>query len=308
MNFEKVWQLYLEYYSPQKIYPEEAIPIKTPRWANSLLTHHDAYDYLLLDGFGVLNIGQSFIPHMPDMVSQLQALGKKTFVLTNSGSFPGAMHAEKYRNWHYAFPKTHIISSRDVVEASIAQHEVTQNNGLWGVISLPDVDLSSIPAQTTLLTQDTVDQVDGILFLSGLAWNNERQRMLKESLAKKLRPIMVGNPDISAPLEDGFSTEPGFYLIDLRKTFESLKVTYCGKPFKNAYDVSLERITKVIGEKVDPTKILMVGDTLHTDILGGNMAGMQTAIKIDWGFLRQQDIEVLCQEAGIYPDYIISQA
>lgn len=308
MNFEDVWQLYLEYYAPHKIYPDKPIPTKTPRWAESLLTHHDAYDYLLLDGFGVLNIGQSFVPHMPEVVKKLQALGKKTFVLTNSGSFPGEMHAEKYKNWHYAFPKEHIISSRDVVEATIAHHQVTKKNGLWGVISLPEVNLCSIPARTTLLTQETVDKVDGILFLSALAWDNELQAMLKASLAKKIRPMIVGNPDISAPLEDGFSTEPGYYLIDLRQTFADLKVTYCGKPFKNAYKVSLARITKVIGKSVDPAKILMVGDTLHTDILGGNMAGMQTAIKIDWGFLRHQDIEARCQEASIFPNYIISQS
>ncbi len=42
-------------------------------------------------------------------------------------------------------------------------------------------------------------------------WTDARQTLLEASLQRAPRPVYVGNPDIVAPRENGFSTEPGSF-------------------------------------------------------------------------------------------------
>jgi ribonucleotide monophosphatase NagD (HAD superfamily) len=49
--------------------------------------------------------------------------------------------------------------------------------------------------------------------------------------------------------------------------------------------------------------ILMVGDTLHTDILGGNKFGVSTALVLS-GNTEADNAEQQINSTGIIPDYI----
>jgi ribonucleotide monophosphatase NagD (HAD superfamily) len=54
---------------------------------------------------------------------------------------------------------------------------------------------------------------------------------------------------------------------------------------------------------VRPERVLCVGDTLHTDVLGGAAAGMHTLL-VESGFFRGQSLEARCAEAGILPTWL----
>ena len=49
----------------------------------------------------------------------------------------------------------------------------------------------------------------------------------------------------------------------------------------------------------------MVGDTLHTDILGGAAAGLHTALVTGFGALLGLDVDTAIRKAGIVPDIIL---
>jgi ribonucleotide monophosphatase NagD (HAD superfamily) len=49
----------------------------------------------------------------------------------------------------------------------------------------------------------------------------------------------------------------------------------------------------------------MVGDTLHTDILGGNKFGVSTVLVLS-GNTSKRNYEVKINSSGIIPDYICS--
>ena len=53
--------------------------------------------------------------------------------------------------------------------------------------------------------------------------------------------------------------------------------------------------------------ILMVGDTLHTDILGGNKFGLDTVLVLT-GNILPEDVESRIQGSGIVPTYICQSA
>lgn len=304
LTFDQVWSLYHEYYNPKRIFPNQAMPEKRMQKVDSLLAIQDQYDILLLDGFGVLNVGGSAIQHMPNTLKQLKAAGKELFILTNGASYPTDVRAKAYPKLGYDIPAEYIVSSRDGVERLLPTLPLTKQGGTWGVIVGEDAFIERLPAKCELLTQDNIDIVDGFIFLAAGVWNQEWQTRLTAALQKRTRPIIIGNPDISAPLENSFSVEPGFYAIELLKAIPDLEIYYCGKPFTNTYDAAFERIRSVVGD-FDPTRVLMVGDTLHTDILGGNMAGCNTLLKADWGFLRGKDPMPFIEESGIVPDFMI---
>jgi len=49
----------------------------------------------------------------------------------------------------------------------------------------------------------------------------------------------------------------------------------------------------------------MVGDTLHTDILGAAAAGVKSALITDYGSLKGMDVAQAIRDCAITPDYIM---
>ena len=78
-----------------------------------------------------------------------------------------------------------------------------------------------------------------------------------------------------------------------------------GKPdsqmFMFAYDLIRERMT------ISKREILMVGDTLHTDILGGNKFGLDTVLVLSGNTL-PDDAETRIRSTGILPTYVCNTA
>ena len=112
--------------------------------------------------------------------------------------------------------------------------------------------------------------------------------------------MLVGNPDLVAPFSDAFTREPGLYAHALADAGVA-NPAFFGKPFGNAFEIVKESL-----RDVDPERIAMVGDTLHTDILGGAAAGWKTVLITGLGLMRDLDVEKGIATANIRPDYIVS--
>ena len=57
------------------------------------------------------------------------------------------------------------------------------------------------------------------------------------------------------------------------------------------------------GFDLQRNEILMIGDTLHTDILGGNKFGSKTALVLT-GNTTERNAQLLIDSTGVIPDYI----
>ncbi len=257
----------------------------------------DDIDVYVLDGFGVLNVGEATVPGAVERVAQLQQQGKQVLVLTNGATLPVEKTVQKYQQWGMNFNPDDVISSRNALENAMRTH----NNHLhWGVIAPDFAQVTAFAPNHTLLGDDPAayDVVDGFVFLSAMEWTDERQQLLRASLTKRTRPMLVGNPDLVAPREDAMSMEPGLYTHDLAD--EGLcEPDFYGKPFKDVFDLVSSRINAV-----PPHRIAMVGDTLHTDILGGASYGWRTVLVKDHGLMKEADTEQTFTETGIRPDFI----
>ena len=59
-----------------------------------------------------------------------------------------------------------------------------------------------------------------------------------------------------------------------------------------------------VDKPIQPEKVGMVGDSLHTDILGAKSCGLQAILLSSYGLLAGRDILDETKKAQIYPDII----
>ena len=168
-----------------------------------------------------------------------------------------------------------------------------------GLIADPPPPISALTAAMIQLgdTPQAFDQASGFVFLSSDTWTEDRQAQLATSLARHPRPLVVCNPDIASPGGDMLNAEPGFYAHRIAGEMDIVPI-FCGKPGAPIYRTALARAGNVA-----PERVLCVGDTLQTDILGARAAGCR-AMLVEDGFCAGRDALALAAECGIWPDFV----
>ncbi len=270
------------------------------RRADTLEDIAHEFDVFLLDAFGVLNIGDTAIPDTPDRVRSLKAAGKRVLVVSNAAGFPHATLMEKYSRLGYDFAPQDVITSR----ATLLSELNGQSELHWGLMATPSAGLRDLEGLKLSYLEDDpkpYENADGFLMIGSAVWTDTRQAMLEAALRERPRPVLVGNPDIVAPREHGFSKEPGLYAHRLADR-TGVAPKFFGKPFANIYDFAFNRLGRV-----DKSRVLMVGDSLHTDILGARNAGIASALISGFGFFAGHDVEAAIMKAGIVPNFVVSR-
>ena len=75
------------------------------------------------------------------------------------------------------------------------------------------------------------------------------------------------------------------------KAVPDLRPRWLGKPHLPAFQLAVEKINQLAAVSVPNHRIAMVGDSLHTDILGGAVAGLGTILITNYGLLRAHDAD-----------------
>ncbi len=271
------------------------------RRAETLADIAEDFDVFLLDAFGVLNIGDTAISGVPERVAALKAAGKRVLVVSNAAGFPHGDLMAKYARLGYDFAPEDVITSRKTLLGAV-RAAPPRAWGLMATQSLGMADLEGI--DVTYLAEDAGDyaRAEAFLLLGAAVWTEERQALLEAALAEHPRPVWVGNPDIVAPRENGFSREPGHFAHRLADR-TGVAPAFYGKPFDNIYDLAFA----ALGKDVDRTRVLMVGDSLHTDILGAQTAGVASALIANYGFFAGADEAEAIRQSGISPDFILER-
>lgn len=284
------------------------LPIATfpPRYAQApdLAPLTDAYDAFFFDAFGVLNIGETAIAGAAERITALRRAGRRVTVVSNAASVPVAALARKYAALGFDFAAEEIVSSREALRL----HLHTQPPQTWGVMAPADADLSDLPGRLLHLVPeapahgDAFERADGFILLAAEGWTNELQERLAAALRARPRPVLLGNPDLAAPREHGFSLEPGQAGMTLQQQGLCVPIGF-GKPYPAIFELALQRL----GAAVPRERVLMVGDTLHTDILGGRHAGLHTALVTGQGVSAGLDWAQAIERTGIVPHHVIGR-
>ena len=288
-----------QYEAVRDVLPVADMPAQSKHAANLEELAEDI-DVFLLDAFGVLNVGNTAIPGAPKRVEALKDMGKRVLVVTNGATVPADKAQEKYKGFGFDFDLQDIVSSRDAMTGALQKRPMAER---WAAMSASGSQLETlgVPCERLRMEPAVYDAADGFLLLSSSEWDDAQQNLLRESLRRFPRPVIVGNPDIVAPREYGLSREPGYFAYALMQEL-GLQPHLFGKPFGNIFDLALTRFPKD-----DPSRIAMVGDTLHTDVLGGAARGFKTVLVTDHGLFAGRDYDAYIRQTSIVPDYIIPE-
>jgi HAD superfamily hydrolase (TIGR01450 family) len=268
-----------------------------PRHVPTLSEAADIAQGFVLDAFGVLNVGDTPIPGAVARMAELRARGKRLCVLTNAASHPRAQALEKYRALGFDFSAHEVVSSRDVAAARLG---AVAPGATWGALAAEGDGFADIPARVVDAMEEpgALDGCDAILFLSTARWTPVWQARLLHALERRPRPVVVANPDLVAPREGGLSAEPGLFAHDLADRVGA-ELHFFGKPFSDAFLDAAARMG------LAPGNLAMVGDTLHTDVLGGAAAGMRTVLVAAHGLFAGREVGGFVAASGIVPDVVV---
>jgi HAD superfamily hydrolase (TIGR01459 family) len=280
--------------------PQASFPAQSRR-GQDLAETTACYDAYILDAFGVLNRGETAIAGAVERMAELRQLGKRLLVLTNAASYTRAQVLDKYHRLGFDFTAEEVVSSRDVALAALPDLPAGQ---VWAAAAALGDDFADAPKGQRIAQMaeqpELLETAGGFILLSSARWGASESAALTAALRAWPRPLVVANPDLVAPRETGLSLEPGIYGHQIAKD-AGIAARFYGKPYGRAFETALARLTGV-----PRTRIAMVGDTLHTDVLGGAAAGIGTILITDHGLFRGHDVAPYIDQSGIRPDWILS--
>ena len=263
---------------------------------SSLLDIDDQVDAFVFDAFGVLNVGETMIPGADLRLDQLRARGCAIRILTNAASYDREGAITKFQRLGLRVMDDEIITSREAALQNLS-------DGSWGVIADDYDPLNDLPSSVTRLKDNAedYDNAEQFLFLSTADWTTSRQGLLMSAMQQRPRKILIANADLAAPRDNGFSIEPGHYGHQIADQFPSY-VHFFGKPFPEVYDLIEGSLASL-----EPDRIAMCGDTLHTDILGAAARGWRTVLVTQDGLFAGYDTQPFSEQAHLFADWHLSR-
>ena len=273
--------------------------ILAPRLENIL----DNFDALLLDAFGVLNVGSSLIPGIIKTLEKARQKNITLLVVTNGASNNSFKKRDQLASLGLEFSNDEIISSRETAEIFLSFNQPEGPLGVLGNVgnnfNIPNLSCFELEQDLNMF-----DEMNSFILLGTLQWDTVWQEILFNSLKVNPRPLFVANPDLVAPHEKNFSMEPAYYVSHLIKNGIHLPF-WLGKPFPTIFELAINRLNELSGRHIPLSRIAMVGDTLHTDILGANSFGLKSILMTKHGLLKNTNVGSVIRKTNISPDYIV---
>lgn len=266
---------------------------------NSLMDIIDNFDGFILDGFGVINIGNELIKGVIPFLNEVKRKNKHIFILTNGSTNPSVETAKKYIKWKIPISKELVVSPRDALLQSLENFKDTK-------VFFIGKEVTPIKLNNLKVTNNIKD-ADLIVFLGSRIWNiNDHDNLVNELIRKK-RNIFVCNPDISAPHGKFFSPEPGYWSLKIMQdaNLNEKFFHWYGKPYYPVFNFVKNRLDNYSKKNIKKKNIAMIGDTLHTDILGANAYGFSSILLTNYGLMKNMDIDRIIKNLKIYPSYIV---
>ena len=261
----------------------------------------DMVDGVILDGYGIINIGSQLTPEISSFIKEIRARSLPFVILTNGASFTSNISVEKYRSWGLDINTGDVISSRDVLEAHLTEKPQKK---------IMRLNSTTTPLKNTFdMYRDALSyklalrEAEAFAFMGSVGWTEAEQADFEEALIKNPRPVFVANPDVSAPQTNGFSAEPGYWVARAMKKAD-FPVEWYGKPHHTSFQMAIEILQRKTDKPLRKSHIAMVGDSLHTDILGAIAAGLISVLVTDYGLMRGLNVPRICQQTSIHPHII----
>uniref|UniRef100_A0A7S0EEY8 Uncharacterized protein n=1 Tax=Hanusia phi TaxID=3032 RepID=A0A7S0EEY8_9CRYP len=263
----------------------------------------DRYDAFLIDQWGVMHDGKTAYGGAVECMKQLQGLGKKIILLSNSSRRKGNSLKKIDGMGFHSTSILDLITSGEVGWQCLSERPAgTPFESLGSKVYVfgngeeddeyvksAGLEFADVEEADFILARGlfTMQGSSDVLHREGPqkyeAWDMEARSCLQIA-ANRLLPMVVTNPDFVRP-DGNDSPMPG----KLAAMYESMlmgqlcaarKVIYVGKPHSLVYDQAFERLKEESGD-IDKARVCAIGDSILHDIAGAHRTGIDSIFIAD---------------------------
>jgi HAD superfamily hydrolase (TIGR01450 family) len=271
----------------------------------SFISIAQQFKAIFLDSYGVLKNYNGLIEGVQDTIEILRNQNIIIRVLTNDASRSQHQQMESFYKLGLRSIEEHEIITSGMMAKHFLQQKIlsgkiaylgTENSAHYilqsGLEHIPvcDVDLKKL------------DEISAFVFLDdeGFDWNTDINKTINLLRHKNL-PVIVANSDKFYPVSKNDVAVAAGGIAKLVENMLAKKFIHFGKPDTQMFIYAYDQLNA--GGNFDKHEIMMVGDTLVSDILGGNKFGVKTTLVLS-GNTSAEKAELEINATGIIPDYI----
>ena len=254
----------------------------------------EKYELFLFDMDGVIYIGNDPVPGSVELINYLYKKNKRICFLTNNPARSETEYLKKLKNIGIKAKSEHIITSTKNICYYLS-------NNIRGIRSKSAYIIGSRHFKTSVRKTgiNTVRPGNNFksdyVIMGGHRDFNFNEIDYASQFIRNGANFIATNRDSYYPSDLGFSPGTGALLSSIEIS-SGKKALITGKPEKHIFELSL----KLAGIK-NKRKAVIVGDNLHTDILGGKKFGISTVLSLT-GVTKRKDLK----NSKIKPDYVIN--
>lgn len=263
------------------------------------------YKAVFLDSYGVIKNYKGLIEGAQQTITFLRKNNVAVRILTNDASRSQDQQVESFHKLGFTNIEAHEVITSGMMAKQFLQHKIrsgkiaylgTENSAHYILqsglehISVNNVDLN-----------DTSD-IAAFVFLDdeGFDWNVDINKTVN-LLRRKNIPVIVANSDKLYPVSKNNVAVATGGIAKLVESMLNKKFIHFGKPDSQMFMYAFDELNKF--GSFSKNEILMVGDNLNTDILGGNRFGVNTTLVLS-GNTSAEEAEYQIHASGIIPDFV----
>ncbi len=249
--------------------------------------HEKEYNAILFDVDGTLIAGEHTTPGAEKFIDYLRKIHFPFTLITNDGN---RSIAEKCKLMEKRGLK---ISHNELISCGSALQNLAETKGYVGkkffaMGELGNPDFAELAGMIVERDPDKIDNCHGIIIGEGIYnWQLNINAVLNYFILNTERKLMiVPNPDSYWPsgknggIGIGAGGKARFICTILKEYGIKIKPVYLGKPYNPIYRHAIKHLHKnfnIVAETA-PEKIIMLGDSLASDIKGANKMRFTSAL------------------------------
>ena len=262
----------------------------------------DQYDAFLFDAYGVLKNANGLIEGVKEVLQRLRSLKKPYFVITNDASKSPTLLAKFYEDAGCGdlIDPSIMISSGMLATRYLAQELPDEKVGYMGKPAsryyIEEAGCEAIPIN------EADENIKALVLLDdeGFEWREGMNKAMNLLSNYNILAILA-NTDLAYPIDVNLSAlAVGSIALVLESVTKKQFIKF-GKPDGGAFQLVFDLAQKKL-RGLEKNKVLMVGDTLHTDIIGANQFGFDSLLTLSGNTTKKRYMQLM-ELSGIFPTY-----
>lgn len=226
----------------------------------------DKYDYFIFDLDGTIYRGEHLIPNADQVINHLKEINKKVVFVSNKTTGSAKDYYHLLKNWGMNIDEKEVINSTIVASNYLKQNFNDETFFAIGEDSfIREIERSGLKFSTS------PKEIKIILVTLDRTLNYNKLEIAAHALDNGAR-FFAANIDDTCPVDDGEVIDAGSTISALQKRTHRKLELHFGKPSEFMFNEIKNKL------KFIPSKTLLVGDRLETDIKMGNDFGLDTAL------------------------------